>query len=138
MNKEKIKNDIILPRLRQDEELIGFFQGEDCKFNLLVLLLSLLAEGMSIPVRTYYVAVTDQGLHLHKLRFLSTRKVTAYNFFSYAEISKMNLVEEFISTDSLKLVFSTGRELKLETLSATKQEMQLDNRTRNFLLSKSS
>ena len=136
MSTERIKKDFILPRLKQGEELIGFFQARYVPF----LWFFLIGPIMLLGIRIYYIAVTNQGLHIHKLSFFSMRKVDVYNFFSYAEISKINLGKALILPEApLKLVFSNGRKLKLRALvRGGKKAVKLDDRTRSFLLSKSS
>jgi hypothetical protein len=133
MNKEQIKNDYILPRLKQGEELIGFFQAS---YTPSMGWFFLIGHLMFFGMRIYYVAVTNQGLHLHKLSFFG--KPENYNFFSYAEISKIKLGKGFLQAP-LQLVFSNGRKLALKAqLKGVDKVAKLDDRTREFLLSKSS
>jgi len=133
MNKEQIKNDLILPRLKQDEELIGFFQATYTP-SLVLLLLSGLLWGMGM--RTYLVAVTNQGIHLHRLSLFG--KPETYNFFSYAEISEIKLGKGFLQAP-LQIVFSNGRKLTLKAqLKGIGKVAELDDKTREFLLSRAS
>lgn len=133
MDKEKIKNEFILPRLKQGEELIGFFQASYTPSRGWLFLIGPL---IFIGMRIYYVAVTNQGLHLHKLSFFG--KPENYNFFSYAEISKIKLGKGFLQAP-LQLVFSNGRKLVLKAqLKGEEKVAKLDDQTREFLLSKSS
>lgn len=128
MDKEQIKNDFILPHLKQGEELVGFFQASYTP--------SFIWSLFIFFNRMCYVAVTNQGLHLHKLSVFG--KPENYNFFSYAEISKMNLVKGFMQAP-LQLVFSNGSKLALNAqLKGVEKVPKLDDRTREFLLSKSS
>lgn len=133
MNKEQIKNDFILPRLKQGEELVGFFQAS---YTPSIGWFFLIGPLTFLSMRIYYVAVTNQGLHLHKLGFLG--KAETYDFFSYAEISKIKLGKGFLQAP-LQLVFSNGRKLALKAqLKGVDKIAKLDDRTRKFLLSKSS
>ncbi len=132
MDKEKIKIDFILPRLKQDEELVGFFQAAYMPSSGWLLLVGPL---MLLGMRVYYVAVTNQGLHLHKLSFFG--KPDTYNFFPYAEISKMKLGNGFLQAP-LQLAFTNGRKLTLKVqLRGVDKVAKLDDRTKEFLLSKS-
>jgi|GEM_PF-935083 len=162
MNKyqEQIKYNIILRRLKPGEELIGFFQADYQPFLSWALYLLplmyfmqlqdlwafLLVPAVFLGARMYYVAVTNQGLHIHKLTFFSTPEVVnAYDFYSYTEISKIKFIKRLILSDSWEVVFSNGKKLTFkETLKTkypvvvNKNVMGLDDRTRNFLLSKPS
>ncbi len=133
MDKEKIKNDFILPNLKQGEELVGFFQASYMpSLGWFFLIGPLVALG----VRVYYVAVTNQGLHLHKLSLFG--KPETYNFFSYAEISKMTLGKGFLQAP-LQMVFTNGRKLTLKAqLKGVEKVAKLDDKTREFLISRSS
>lgn len=128
MDKEKIKNDLILPHLNQDEELIGFFQATYLpSFWWFLLIGPFIALGM----RIYYVAVTNRGLHLYKLNFFG--KQDTYNFFSYNEITKINLGDGLIQAP-LQLSFSNGKKLTIKAqLKGMDKIAKLDDKTRKFL-----
>jgi len=133
MDKEKIKNDFILPRLKQGEELVGFFQAT---YTPSMGWFFLIGSLMSFGTRTYYVAVTNQGIHLHKLNFFG--KPETYNFFSYAEISKIKLGKGFLQVP-IQMFFTNGRKLTIKAqLKGVEKIAKLDDKTREFLLSKSS
>jgi hypothetical protein len=133
MNKEQIKNDFILPRLKQGEELIGFFQAS---YTPSIGWFFLIGPLMFLGMRIYYVAVTNQGIHLHKLSFFD--KPETYNFFPYAEISKIKLGKGFLQAP-LQMVFSNSRKLTLKAqLKGVEKVAKLDDQTREFLLSKAS
>jgi len=133
MTKEQIKSDIILPRLNnQGEELIGFFQASYTPPFWWVFLIGPL---MFFGTRVYYVGVTNQGMHLHKLSLWG--KPETYNFCPYAEISKMKLGKGFLQAP-LQLVFSNGRKLTIKAqLKGGDEIAKLDDKTKEFLLSKS-
>jgi hypothetical protein len=133
MDKEKINNEFILPRLKQDEELVGFFQAS---YTPSLGWFFLIGPLMFFGMKTYYVAVTNRGIHLHKLSLLG--KLETYNFFSYAEISKMKLGKGFLQAP-LQMVFTNGRKLMIKVqMKGVKKVAKLDDKTREFLLSKSS
>lgn len=133
MDKEKIKNDFILPHLKQGEELVGFFQATYMPPMWWIFLIGPL---MFFGTRVYYIAVTNQGLHLHKLSFFG--KPETYNFFPYAEIPKMKLGKGFLQSP-LQLTFTNGRKLTIKAqLKGLEKVAKLDDNTRDFLLSKSS
>lgn len=132
MDKERIKSDLILPHLNPEEELIGFFQATYMSPFCWIFLGSPL---MCFGTRHYYVAVTNKGLHLHKLNLWG--KPDTYNFFPYIEISKIKLDKGFLQAP-LKLIFANGRKLTLNAqLKGIGKVAKLDDKTKEFLLSKS-
>ncbi len=133
MNKEKIINEVILPNIKQGEELIGYFQALYLPSFWWLLLIGPL---WSLGFRIYVVAATNQGLHLHKLNLLG--KPDTYNYFPFAEISHLQLGNGILQAP-LQLKFVNGRKLRLRAqLKGTEKVMKLDDKTREFLLSRSS
>lgn len=131
MDKEKVKSDLILPHLKPGEELIGFFQATYTSPFLLLLSGPL----MFLAMRLYYVAVTNHGLHLHKLNLWW--KPDTYNFFPYTEISNIKLGKGFMRAP-LKLIFANGRKLTIAAqLKGVDKVAKLDDKTKEYLLSKS-
>ncbi len=133
MNKERAKNELINPKLKQGEELVGFFQAQYIPSNWWIFLIGpLILFGM----RVYYVAVTDQGMHFHKLTLFG--KPDIYNYFPWNEIENLKLEKGFL-TAPLKLKFSNGRELKLKVqLKGLENIAKLEEETKEFLISKMS
>ena len=133
----RIKNNFILPNLKQGEELIGFFAGE-----VQVSLWWWLVFGplTFLGFRLIYVAVTNQGLQLHKCNVFL--RPSSFNFFNYDEISELNYSESY-GSGILKLRFQNGRELKVGTIlfrskvSMNEDSTFLNDKTREFLISKS-
>lgn len=108
MDKEKIKNDLILPHLNQGEELIGFFQATYLPSLWWYLLIG---PFFALDMRIYYVAVTNRGLHLYKLNFFG--KQDTYNFFPYSEFTKIKLCDGLIQAP-LQLSFTNGKKLTIK------------------------
>jgi len=131
MTKEQIKNEFIVPKLHPGEELIGFFQAQSYSLGWFILLGPLAAL---FTFRNYYVAVTNQGIHLHRLTLFG--KLDTHNYFSWNEVESINLGKGIV-TAPLKLKFSNGRKLKLRAIIRGAQQVpKLDERTKEFLLSK--
>ncbi len=134
MDKEKFKNDFILPRLKKDEELIGFFQATYVPSLWWIFLIGPFAV---FGTKIYCVAVTNQGLHLYKLNFFSNSKIDVYNFIPYSEISEIKLGNGFLQAP-LKLVLVNGKKLVLKAqLKGIDKLAKLEDKTKEFLLSKS-
>lgn len=132
MRKEQALKELIIPKLKPDEELIGFFQAQYTpSFWWALLIGPLLFAG----VKFYFVAVSNTGLHLHKLT--SFGKADTHNYFPWNEITKLKLSKGFLQAP-LNLVFSNGRKLKLQAqLKGVKKLAKLDDKTKNYLLAKS-
>jgi hypothetical protein len=129
-DREKVKNEIILPNLKADEQLIGFFQGMSTpSFDWIILLGPLMYLGMA----AYYVAVTSNGLHFHKQKSLF--KPAQYNFFPYAEIKKLKLSKGILKS-TLNVELTNGRKLKLDGNNKyIGWGENFDEQTRQFLIS---
>lgn len=132
MNKVSIRNELVLPKLKQDEELIGYFQAQYApSYWWLILIGPLWALG----IRLYVIAVTNQGLHLTKFNLLGRPDV--YNFFPSAEITSLHLGDGVMQAP-LQLNFANGRELRLRVqLGGIGRIAKLDDTTREFLISHS-
>ena len=132
MNKEQVKNELIIPNLKQGEELVGFFQAQYISSFWWVFLVGPLYY---LSQRIYFVAVTDKGLHFHKFTFWG--KPDAFNYFSWEEIVKLKLGKGLLQAP-FELVFNNGRKLKLRAyLKGNQKSAKLDDRTKEYLLSKS-
>jgi len=131
MFKDQAKNELILPNLKQGEELIGFFTAI---YSPAFIWFFLFGPLYYFGNRSYWVAVTDVGLHLHKLTFWG--KPDTYEFTSYAEISSLKLGKGLLQAP-LKLKFSNGKKLALKAiLKGLERAGKLDDQTKEFLLSK--
>lgn len=131
MNKDRALNEVITPQLRNGEQLIGFFQAQYLPSLWWILLIGpLLFLGM----RMYYVAVTDQGLYLHKLGMLGG--ISSSDYFTWEEIIGLQLGSGLLQAP-FKLKFANGRKLKLKAqLKGVEKVAKLDEQTKSFLLSK--
>ena len=140
-NPEQVKSILIDPKLKPEEELIGLFLATYWPSYWWLSLAAVTAPiGLCFwffGIRNYYVAVTTQGMHFHKMRY-GLGKRNTYSCFSWNEITKLKLGKGFM-TASLKLKFSNGRKLKLKpTLRGYKKVAKLDDKTKEYLLSKMS
>ncbi|HHZ69278.1 MAG TPA: hypothetical protein EYO51_04930 [Methylococcaceae bacterium] len=133
MDKEQIKEELITPKMKYGEELIGFFQSYSTPSLWWFLLIGPLVY---LGTRTYYVAITNLGIHLNKLTFFG--KPAIHNYFTWDEIENLKLGKGVI-TIPLKLKFSSGRKLKLNAqLKGLDKIPKLDEKTNKFLVSKTS
>ena len=86
MKKEKARDELIIPKLQSGEELIGFFQAQYTPSWGWYFLIGPL---FAFAIRIYFVAVTDKGIHYHKLTFFG--KPDTSNYFTWNEIEKVKL-----------------------------------------------
>ena len=107
MQKDKA-SDYIKQNLSSKEDLVGFFQAT--KFPKLWLQL-LLGPLMGFAVKHYFVAVTNTGIHFHKLNMMG--KFSQHDFFPYNEIEKIKIKKGTL-TLPLIFFFSNGTELVLK------------------------
>lgn len=132
MNKDQVKNEMIVPNLKSDEELVGFCQAQETPSGWWYFLLGPL---MSLGMKFYFVAVTNKGMHFHKLTTFG--KPDTHSYFSWDEIEELKLRKGVLQAP-LKLTFSNGRKLKLKIqLKGVGNIAKLDDKTKEFLLSKS-
>lgn len=131
-NKDQAKSELILPNLKQGEELIGFFIAT---YTPSILWLFLIGPIMFLGTRTYVVGVSDIGLHLHKLTFLG--KPNSYKFVQYSDLASIKLKKGLLQAP-LKMKFTNGDKLTLAAqLIGGDKVAKLDDRTKEFLVSKS-
>lgn len=130
MKIENIKSEIIQPKLTQGEELVGFFYAiyfPNLSFTLIT--------GMFGGMNSYYVAVTSLGIQIHELDFLNN-KPQSYKFFTYSEISKLNIGKGFARIP-LNFEFTDGTKLMMKAqLRGLASIPKLDEKTKEFLASK--
>lgn len=128
-DKERIKNQVVLPKLNADEELIGIFQAMSApSLDWIVLFGPLMYLSMS----WYFVAITSKGIHFHKQKSLF--KPAQYDFFRYEEIKKLELSKGMLKS-TFKAEFANGRKLKLDGNNKyIGWGENFDDRTREFLL----
>ncbi len=128
-----MKDELIIPQLKQGEELIGFFYAWQMPSSWWFILFGpLIALGR----KSYYVAVTNQGFYFYKLTFFG--KPDKSDYFTWDEIENLKFKKGLLNA-SLELKFSNGRKLRLtiQTRGGGKAA-KLDERTKEFLLSKAS
>ena len=133
MDKEQIKEELIIPKIGSGEELVGFFQATSMPSFWWFFLIGPL---VFLNTRTYYVAITNLGIHLNKLTFFG--KPAIHTYFTWDEIENLKLGKGILSMP-LKFKFSNGRKLKLHAqLKGLDKIPKLDEVTSNFLISKAS
>jgi len=82
---------------------------------------------------SYYVAVTDYGLHI--LKFNLWNEPTTYDFYPYMAISKFEIGNGLL-TIPLKIYFTDGRKVRLKAaLEGGRSDACFDDRTRKYLRS---
>ncbi len=127
MHKEQALNQLILPYLTPNEQLIGFFKSrtDDHSFESITSV---------FKIRPYFVGVTDKGLHFHRLTFWE--KPDTYDFSPWESISKFTFKQGFF-TATLHFTFVDGQHLKLNApVRGLKGVAILDKQTRDYLLQK--
>jgi len=100
MDKEQIKEELIIPKIGSGEELVGFFQATSMPSFWWFFLIGPL---VFLNTRTYYVAITNLGIHLNKLTFFGKPAIHAY--FTWDEIENLKLGKGILSMP-LKFKFS--------------------------------
>lgn len=131
MTKDKALSELITPHLGEGEQLIGFFQAQYMPSMWWFLLIG---PFIALGARTYYVAVTDQGIHLHKFGILGGVDVSDY--FTWEEIISLKLESGFLQAP-LRLTFPSGRKLEIKAqLVGMAKVAKLDETTKTFLLGK--
>ena len=86
----------------------------------------------------YYIAVTNEGLHFHKLKWL--RNPDTHDFSRYVEIPKISLKKGFFDA-TFELTFKDNRHLKLNIPVTTMGKrgtdiIIIDKQTEDYLLTK--
>ena len=133
MDKKQIKEELIILKMKSGEELVGFFQANWMPSFWWVLLIGPL---VFLGARTYYVGITNLGIHFNKITFFG--KPAKYNYFTWDKIDNLKLGEGIL-TIPLKLGFSNGRKIKFNAqLKGVDKVAKLDEKTNKFLVSKAS
>lgn len=107
MKKEEAREEIGR-RLAPNEDLVGFFVAQGAtNFGLFFLIGPLAA----FSIRSYYVAVTDLGVHFHLINLHGGFRHS--DFFSYKEIEAVNVCDGTLQIP-IKFLFSNGRDLEIK------------------------
>ncbi len=135
MDKEKIKNELILPRFEKNEELVGFFFAHSPPSIGWFFLINGFASLLS---RYYYIAITNHGMHLHEIGLFGVGKPKTYDFFSWDKVVEIKIGKRFLQTP-LEIIFSNKKKLtlKAQNRGIEKYAKKLDDKTIEFLLLKS-
>lgn len=133
MTKEQVLSTLISPKLSEGEELVGFFQATYTpSIGWGVLFGALTSFGL----RVYFVAITDKGMHLHKLTFFG--KPGKYQFLPWNEVKDLKLGSGILAAP-LRFNYSQDKSLKLKVLiKGVEKAAKMDEKTKEFLLSKAS
>ncbi len=125
-----IKKDLLLPHI-QEADLIGFFQANyfpSTKWHVF------LGPFSAFMTRVCYVAVTNQGIHFHKLTMLG--KPDTYEFFNFSSIRAIKIGKGSLYSP-VQFLFTNGDTLLLQAQQVSfGKSVALDDQTRDFLLAK--
>lgn len=159
MDKEEVKNNFIIPQLKENEELIGYFYGSSSPSIIWFIVLGAITFGLiftislmglspsifwyalpgalfSFGIKHYYIAVTSLGIHSNGYRFSMWGKPTIHTFYSWSDISKLKVGKGLI-TAPLSIFLSNGKKIFFKVpLKGLQRNAKLDDKTREFLVSK--
>jgi len=107
MNKEKAQEHI-KHNLRENDSLIGFFQAIELPNIWLYFIIGPLAF---LSMKTYFLAVTKNGIYFHKLNFLG--KFKEYDFFEFGEIESV-YIGKGIMQRPMKFKFKNNRKVNVK------------------------
>lgn len=106
MNKEKAQ-EYIQAHLNENDSLIGFFQAIETPKIWLYFLIGPLA---ALSMKYYFLAVTEKGIHFHKLSMLG--KFAGSDFFKFNEIESVKIGKGLIQRPMM-FKFKNSRKLKI-------------------------
>ena len=107
MNKDKAQQHISAC-LNDGDDLIGFFQAIEPPKIWLFFLLGPLAI---LSMKSYFVAVGEQGVYFHRLNLLG--KADTHDFFSFDEIEHLK-VGNGVLQRPMWFSFNNGRKIKIK------------------------
>lgn len=99
---------IIQNSLEHNENLIGFFQAAEQPKMWLWFLIGPIA---TLAIKNYFVAVTNKGIHFHRLNLIG--KFVKHDFLTYDEIEKIKLGTGKLQIP-LNVSFKNGRKISLK------------------------
>ena len=94
--------------LAESDELIGFFQAT---YTPSFWWFPLVGPLMFVGVRTYFIGVSKNGIHFHKLNLMG--KFQNADFFKYDEITSVKLGGGFMARPMV-FRFANGKKLKVK------------------------
>lgn len=132
MKKQEIYETIILPSVKEDDQLVGYFQAMYRPPFWKMMLFGVFA-GLS--QRSYYVAVTSSGIFFHKLTLFGKPDSTTY--YQWEEVVKMKIKKGVLQKPYMFL-FSNGNKLTVRALvkGVSSKVALLNEETKAFLDSK--
>ena len=96
--------------IQPDEMFHGWFIGQ--YYNLaLIFIIGPLAW---LTLRFYYFAVTDKGIHIHRLGLSDQFEYS--DFFPYSSITSLSFKKGFLQK-SVRFSFDTGRSLRVQAIT---------------------
>lgn len=160
MKIDTIKNEVILPRLKAGEELIGYFSATKpdtfkdslikrliyCAFATLILLLKIslwwmvlclllgsIVSGVFgvVAIRFYCLGVTSQGIHQAFKQNSFMSKTEFYTFYPYQDLTHLKLSTGYLY-DSLELQLKDDKKACFNIARFP----GMDANTKEYLLSK--
>lgn len=131
MNKIEFETQLLRPKLKQGEEIIGFFQAMNLPSIGLHLLVGILA---ALSTKTYYIAVTNQGIHVYQLTLLG--KLDVYKFIAYSDITNIKIGTGFLQAP-FEIILQSGEKVRVKAkIKGLEAIAKLDDKTKAYLLSK--
>lgn len=131
--RKDIAEEHIIQKLNRNDALIGFFQAiTPIRFWMFLVIGPFAALG----IRTYFVAVSEQGIYFHLLSMFG--KIRHMDFFTFDEIHNLKIGKGMIQRP-MQFSFFNGRQLKvkaqlksLDRVAKIKPEVQayLENKVR--------
>lgn len=129
MKKEKVEQHITAI-LGENETLESYFLAQELHRRWFLLLGPLAA----LTLRSYYIAVTSEGVHFHRVDLRD--RIAMSDFFSYSEITAVN-VKGGMLQKPLRFSFSNGRTLKVKAqVKGVASVPKLTAETETILLSR--
>lgn len=130
MNKEKTR-EYLRTFLTSEDYMIGFFNASRPVNIIWFFLIGPLAV---FGIKSYYVAVSNQGVNFHGLNFLG--KFSHNDFFPYEEIESVEIGNGIFQIP-MRYKFSNGRKIKLNAQKrGSKSVEKIDANTEMFLKEK--
>jgi hypothetical protein len=129
MTRKEAYQNIIIPNLKEGEELVGYFQA---MYRLPFWKLVLFGAFAAFSNKVYYVAVTSKGVHFHKLTFLG--KLHSSLYYSWEEIVKIK-IKKGVFQKPYYFWFADGKKLRIQAMvkgSPTRVAL-LNTETKTFL-----
>ena len=133
MNNQKeqgIINNIINPKLKEDEKLIGFFFAQRNPSFITFLLLWIIALAF---IKYFLIAITDKGIHVFRIN--SAYVLNEHSFYERKKVSSL-----FLGSGSMTAKFSFMTQNQTQYFKAltrkSNRDKHIDDNTKAFLKNK--